>query len=589
MFFCAFLGHKEYELSWRETVRRHAAWLGLTPHLNSRTIADGRVFIFGWVSHDPPQWDALVQESPDRITVASLPTLSPPDEHLDSRKGFEANTAQVQVCLETGEARASVPIGDLEELCHARSEKGIAFSNDLRLLARWAKPELDERGVYGLFTYHVIPPTLTLFRGIRRVPQGHLLDVPSDGETSLRRFFHPPERLASESAEGAVARLRETLDGILARVPPSPVVLFSGGVDSGLLAVRFAALGRRDVVLLNFTPRPGDPESEHALRLAAHLGLPCEQVVWDANAALSRLGHVAQEYAFPVDDPAALPTLLLAVAAAQRRPRPDAVLDGAGVGGLFSTTEEYRRWKRIYAVPVPVRQGMAAAFRRGLWKYDVKPTRLAARFCRSVQMPLIRGIAAHSYTTHGIAYSVPPQILDEWEALLETYQDAHGDGFRPEDRVKTLRIQRMRVAGARAFEPLRGRGIQPIFPFVEPQMLHLCFALPLEVRNIDGEGKGVLKRILAESVPKEWAHRPKRAFRSVFWEAFAHPTMHAFIGDVVLSPQNPLMDFCRPSTVRETIRRATRGKPLTVEIRRFLWTLVFTSGWLQQLRAELRR
>ncbi len=588
MYFCAFLGSREQEPAWRGMVQRHAAWLRLTAHLRSRDVADGKVLTFGWVSLSPPDWDALAQEAPDRVTIASLPTLSPPDDHLDGRRGFETNTAQLQVSLETGEVRATVPIGSLEEFCYARSEKGLAFSNDLRLLARWGRPQLDERGVYGLFTYHVIPPTLTLFRGIHRVPQGHMLTLsPNGGEPALRSFFRPPERLADEGLEGAAARLRETLDGILAQVPPSPVLLFSGGTDSGLLAARFAALGRKDVTLLNFAMHPSDPESLYALRMAAHLGLRCQQVVWDAEAALSRLQCFAEEVAFPMDDPATLPTMLLVMAAARRMPLPGAGLDGAGVGGLFTTTQEYRKWKRLYAVPAPMRKAAAAAFGRGLWKRDVKPTRLAARFCKSVQLPLIRGIACHSYTPHGIAYDVPGPLLDEWDALLETYQDAHGKGFVPEDSVNIIRTQRLAVAGTRTFEPLRRRGVQPIFPFVEPQMRCLCFALPLESRNDHGQAKGVLKRILAESVPGEWAYRPKRAFRPVFREAFAHPAMQAFIGDVVLARTNPLMELCRPRVVREMIRRAAEGKPLTVEIRRFLWTLVFASAWLGQLQAEL--
>lgn len=588
MFFCAFLGHKEHGPAWRETVHRHAAWLGLSAHLDSLPIADGRVFAFGWVSLRPPKWDALVRESPGRVTVSSLLTLSPPDEHLDGRRDFESNTAQLQVSLETGEARVSVPIGSLEEFCYVVSERSQVFSNDLRLLARWQRPELDERGVYSVLTCHTVPPTLTLFANISRVPQGHVLTVlPHGNEVSLRRFFRPPEKLTDESPEDAVIRMRETLDDILAKVPPRPVVFFSGGVDSGLVAARLAAQGRQDVTLLTFSTRPDDPESAHALRMAKHLGLPCEQIVWDADTALSRLDFLAEECAFPVDDPAFLPTLLLVMAAAERAPQPGACLDGAGVGGLSSSTQEYQRWKRIYAVPAPIRRGKAAAFQRGLWRLDAKPTRLAARFCKSVQQPLDRGIALQSYTSHGIAYSVPTHILDELNCLLRTYQDIHRQGFGPEDRVNIIRIQRMRVSGGRTFEPVRRRGIQPIFPFVEPQMLRLCFALPLEARNIDGVEKDVLKRILAESVPREWVHRPKRPFPSLFRQVFSHPVMQEFVGDVVLNPQNPLMDLCDRRAAREVAYRAATGKPMTVDVRRFLWTLVFLSGWLQQLRAEL--
>jgi len=69
--------------------------------------------------------------------------------------------------------------------------------------------------------------------------------------------------------------VHQVLDDSLVEVCPerNPVLLFSGGVDSGLLAARVAALGWRDALLVNYSFGDADPESHMAEAMAKHLGL----------------------------------------------------------------------------------------------------------------------------------------------------------------------------------------------------------------------------------------------------------------------------------------------------------------------------
>ena len=191
MFFCAFLGHMEYERAWQDTVRRHAEWLGLTAHFDSRSIADGRIFTFGWVSLSPPEFSDLVHATEEHLTLTTLPVLSPPRAPFSVPRHFETNAIRMEVSLADGAVRVAVPLVTTEQFYHAHDSRGHAFADDMRLMVRWAGLELDERAVLALFQYDRIAPPLTMSKRVGRVPSGYVLRVPSAGVKAVGAACRP--------------------------------------------------------------------------------------------------------------------------------------------------------------------------------------------------------------------------------------------------------------------------------------------------------------------------------------------------------------------------------------------------------------
>ncbi|KQX18097.1 MULTISPECIES: asparagine synthase-related protein [unclassified Sphingomonas] len=109
---------------------------------------------------------------------------------------------------------------------------------------------LDEQGVAELLAGGYADGTITLHRGIRRLPPGHSLTIAATG-ARIARYWHPGEVAVEEcndAAEGfralfadAVARRCADRDGV--------GVMLSGGLDSSSVAAQatqgFAATGRR--------------------------------------------------------------------------------------------------------------------------------------------------------------------------------------------------------------------------------------------------------------------------------------------------------------------------------------------------------
>ena len=75
-------------------------------------------------------------------------------------------------------------------------------------------------------------------------------------------------------------------------------------------------------------------------------------------------------------------------------------------------------------------------------------------------------------------------------------------------------------------------------------------------------------------------YRPKSGFRPPFGDVLTYPEVREFVHGVVLAPGNRLLDFCHRRTVERMFERAERGKPLSGEAHKLLWTLIFTTAWL---------
>lgn len=118
-------------------------------------------------------------------------------------------------------------------------------------------------------------------------------------------------------------------------------------------------------------------------------------------------------------------------------------------------------------------------------------------------------------------------------------------------------------------------------------MIRTAFAIPWDVKRGQGEGKALLKALLARSVPREWVYRKRQAFLTPFRDVFTHPRVRQMVGDVVLSEANPLLAFCQPDGMRRVFARALAGETLNVGAQRFVWVLTTVSLWINGVTAPI--
>jgi asparagine synthetase B (glutamine-hydrolysing) len=576
---------------WQDAVRRHVAWLGSTACAESFT-AGGKGAHVVWAGDRPLDVQPHAPAASDYLTLTPQDGIQPvaglaTDEHLRRWLTDEVSPVQIRigVSLDTGQLVAAVPPVCVEQLHIAKVAGGWALSTDLRFLARLSGADLNERGVYGLFRYGIVPPPMTLFKSVQCVHGGHLLTITPDSEAPIVEAFFRLSPPAAEPPQPMVAeaKVRDTLDEILASTPAASIVHFSGGMDSSLIAARFAALGRRDVTLVNCAFGPQDEAGQKALKIAAHLGLRCEQFMWSPSGIPEVLGRIGKDYSFPFGDPSLVPGNLLAHESLPLAEMSGMAIHGVGTGPMFGQRTPLReKLKPLHRIPPPLRHAIAETYHWfGLWRQDSSIERAVGFLRRSLEMPKIQPPRPGQHPMEGIAYAVPKAVNAHLSDAALYCAQAFAAGQRTEGLFGTALHLQHQISAITA-GPLGARGVRTLGAFTEPRMLRCAFSLQQEEKCPGGVPRGVLNNLLLKSLPSEWIYLPGRSFVAPFREIYAHPAMRSLINNVVLSRDNPLLDYCNAKVMHEMLERLQNGRTVSIRARRFLATFVFASLWLRQ-------
>jgi asparagine synthase (glutamine-hydrolysing) len=162
-----------------------------------------------------------------------------------------------------------------------RGQAFVAFATEIKAL--WALPgvprRLSEAGIGRRLLFPVDPdPEVTLFDGVAVMPGGTVSSFDVPGERSDRRFWQPraePEHLGHDDDYYVDTYRRVVTEAIACRVrrlDKPPVLLFSGGFDSGIIA---AVAGRLAA-----------ERGQHVVALASVLPEGEKRIVRDARAAV---------------------------------------------------------------------------------------------------------------------------------------------------------------------------------------------------------------------------------------------------------------------------------------------------------------
>ncbi len=596
MFFSAFIGNDDGLSLWREALRRHASWLGLIPHIESYRLADLRNLSFGWLDCKPSDSNPRLKQTQEFILTKSFGDVTS-EEPASPNYIFDAmdsngssNSIRIEMVLSTGELDIIIPPTTPQQFYFAKNSHGYIFSDDMRLFRYLVETGLDERAVYALFQYGAIPPALTIYKNVRRIPNGHVFRLgPNSDEPIYIPFFQLsdfPKRNGAPSKPET--RIQKALDQLLIDTPESSVLYFSGGVDSGLLASRLAHLGRTDIRLINYAFDPDNDESRLALRMASHFGLECHQVKHDLRNVSNMLQRIGKDYSFPFGDFSTVPTNILVHESLEWARQSFVVIEGTGADGAFGVGMKYPNWQKVYAIPTLLRQQADAAYSLlKLWKRDSTLEHIGRVARKSMHMPMGQAMVAEN-ALEGIAYNIPYDIRADIEQAIRANFEVMSTDVEPEEQLSFLDLVWV-CAGRMApksFDPLRRHGVQAIYPYLELPILRVSSSLTWSEKCASGEAKSLLKALLARDVPNEWVYRPKKGFEPPHQEMVASPAMQEFLQDAVLCQQNPLIDYCQLDKVLSMIERARQGQWVCPGAYDFIWTLAFTSAWLSQLPKE---
>ena len=369
---------------------------------------------------------------------------------------------------------------------------------------------LDRQALAGLLARRAIPQPRSVLEGVAQVAPGTTLRIDRTGAARTRAYVdllaparkdpipRSPEA-AADAVEGALRRaVRRRL---MADVPLG--TLLSGGIDSSLVTALLAAESSRPRTFTIAVEGEGFDESEHAARIARHLGtdhhtLPLRGA--DLERLVPRLATLQDE---PLADASLAPTALVS---ALTRAHVTVALAGDGADELFGGYTRYGRALRVWGLARRVPGGL----RRG-----VHP------MARALRRAAVTGAGAPRLddALRRLDRITRPDLDAVWAGTLDTGPQVHAflQGARPwrppglplatgapvhlhEDVV--AQVDRASMASS----------LELRAPFLDPEVLSLALTLPVEHTWAGGPGKAVLRRILARHLPRPLWDRPKRGF-----------------------------------------------------------------------------
>jgi asparagine synthase (glutamine-hydrolysing) len=470
----------------------------------------------------------------------------------------------------------------------------LSFASELTALRRQPgfREELDPDALEAYFATNSIPSPLSIFRGVRKLAPGHLLEWEPGSAPQVRRWARPGPVPAAEVLRGdeetLAQELRDVLrDSVAAHlVADVPVGVFlSGGIDSGALAALAAEQLREPLrtFSVGFEERTFD-ELDGARAVASRVGADHHEVVLRASDAAELLPRVAAAYDEPFGDSSMLPTFAVSELAARHV---KVTLSGEGGDELFGGYQTYvaallaPRLGRPARALLPLIERIPSSSRRVSLDYK------ARRFARAATLgPVERMFGFKEILT-----------ADARDGLLGS--DSRAD---PVDR---LRARWAETAGAEQLARLQdldegiyladdlltksdrasmAHSLEVRVPFCDVRVAAFAHALPRAMKVRGMRTKRLLRQAVAPLLPDTVVHGPKRGFSipAAAW---------------LRGPLLPLArDVLSPGALRSAglVEPAIAGRLLEEHVARrddhsrALWGLICFSIWSQTAAAARR-
>jgi asparagine synthase (glutamine-hydrolysing) len=528
----------------------------------------------------------IVDSAPVRIAAADWQDVSEPPRLLDHEP------SGTQVCFGDHGLEITVPSGSARQLYYRIGPDWVALSDDQRLLVD-QECQLDEFGLLSAMSLRALLIAQTPWSGIQRLAPGVTWRFGRTLERTALEAGSVPDHPQAEPSDGStlVRRVDEELtEGLRTTVPEGRVALmFSGGVDSGLLAALLARRRDLDTVLWHSSRGEGDPESELAVAMAAHLRLPMRVFRYQAERAVGNLDGIFESQTITADF-SILPTWQLIADATEGGNHDTRVMEGTGADALFSDDRRSRQWAAVYAVPSIIRRTFASAVAAlGGWRlYDRRENPIRALLRSAVLPERIVTLVAHPMA--GIGYEFSPSDgarLDHAHAeWMESIARARpGSVIRPYRQAAAVASKGM-LKHYTLTDSTTGR--PPISPFIADSFLSFVSREVSQWPERDRGDKAVLKRLLASFVPREMVYRDKHGFSVDPISLFAQPRL-LDAANAALTGDGPLRPRLRRAVGESLVNTIRRQRRLPWYVYEYVWLVTMTHHWIQRVCAAAPR
>lgn len=405
------------------------------------------------------------------------------------------------------------------------SSDTFVFASEIKGLLEHPKvpAQLDEKVIPAYLGFGYVPSPRTFYEGIRSVPPGHVLVVDSACRTQLMSYWEPQvphpsgvDRLDLGMDEAAT-ETRRLLERAVERrlVADVPLGAFlSGGIDSSAVVGIMASAMDSPVrtFTIGFDDNEGFDERIYARAVAERFETEHTEFVVQPNA-VDLVERLVWHHDQPFGDSSAIPTYLLSELTGQHV---TVALSGDGGDELFAGYERFAAGllaNRYAQLPGWSRQ-LSAHGVTALLKLSPQRTAKVQRFFREADAGLPGALRAWvSYIPDEVVDQLVPSgsrwHVDDYQRLWDQTSGAHALDRQLDLNLSTYllddllpKVDRMSMA----------HGLEVRSPLLDHELLAFAFRLRPSTKIRGLSLKRVLKRAVADLIPRELLDRPKHGF-----------------------------------------------------------------------------
>jgi asparagine synthase (glutamine-hydrolysing) len=466
----------------------------------------------------------------------------------------------------------------------------LTWSSELEPLYRTRGPfEMDPVALDQYLAWQYIPSPLTIYRGVRSLPPGHLLTVDlRSGRIDERRYWqltHSEDRSLSveEWGERLDAAIREAV-GIrfMSDVPFG--AFLSGGIDSSLVVAYMAELMQQPVKTFTIGFHEADfSETVYAEQVARQHGTDHHVETVEADS-MGLLPLLARHYGQPFADSSAIPTYYLSRMASRHVKM---VLSGDGGDENFAGYSSYEYVvQELQQATRPGRSRDPRAWFRRLAGLAYRKARRRLDDAAIVD----EAYALHTVTARHFSPDERRQMLRpghrgsvcDFDSKRRSYLDVEGAPI-------VTRLQHLDLMAYLPYDILTkvdiaamANSLEVRVPLLDQKVVELAATIPAEhkLKPLAGEGgfekKHLLKRLARQRYPAALVDRPKMGF--------GVPIGAWMAGKLRPEVERRLLhsEFLPAVFDMKSIEKLWQQHLATQGATAKIWNLLFLEEWMQQ-------
>jgi len=480
------------------------------------------------------------------------------------------------------------------------SDGRFIFASEIKAILQHAAvtPEVDEEALHHYLTFLTTPAPQTLFRGIKKLPAGHMLVIDRTGEARLTQYWDalPPESSSGDTSEEEheqkiLELLRSSIKKrMMADVPFG--VFLSGGVDSSANVALMSELMTQPV--RTFTVGFHDAEELNELDSARALSERYQTDHHEIIIGREEMERFLPELVFHQDEPIADPVCvpLYYVSKLARDSGTIVVQVGEGSDEIFGGYHWFRTYLRI---------------EEKFWRYAKRAPRSARRAAAAVGAPLVRKTFKKQKASELIRRLGSDQALF-WGGtsvfdgmtkpqLLSSESRARANGVSTHDVVRQyletiatarpesdfaarmsyleLKLRLPELLLMRVDKITMATSVEARVPFLDHHLIEYAMGLPRDLKVRGRTGKYILKRALKSILPEDLLYKPKRGFGAPAREWFRGPQGQELV-QLVMNSKIRARNFFDYTFIEHLVDEHRRGRQ---DWSAHLWALLNLSVW----------